>query len=54
MATLTRATVTLLLAAVGILIAWQLVQRVLPALLVVLALLGVYRIALGVSRRDRW
>jgi hypothetical protein len=51
---LTRAAWTLVLAAVLTYVAWQLLKRVLGVLLVVLALIVVYRIALGVFRRNQW
>ena len=49
-----KAAWTLLLAAVGLSIAWQLFQQLLPALIVIVALVFVYRLALGWFRRDGW
>jgi CHASE2 domain-containing sensor protein len=51
---LTKAAWTLVVAAVLVFVAWKLLERVLGPLLVVLALIGIYRIALGVFRRDQW
>jgi hypothetical protein len=51
---LTRAVWTLALAAVLTFVAWQLLKRVLGPLLIVLAVIAVYRIALGVFRRNQW
>ena len=50
---LTKATGTLLVAAVGVFIAWQVLRRVLPLLIVGAVLLFVYRVAIGTWRR-RW
>lgn len=49
-----KATWTLLVAAATAFIAWQLFRRVWPALLIVAALLGVYRMVLSGRRRDGW
>jgi hypothetical protein len=51
---LSKASLTLLLAAVGLSIAWQLLQRLLPALIVLAGLVFVYKLALGWFRRDGW
>jgi hypothetical protein len=51
---LAKAAATLVLAAALVFVAWELLKRVLPALLIVLALIFVYRIALGLSRRREW
>jgi hypothetical protein len=49
-----KATWTLLVAAGAVFIAWQLFRRVWPALLIVAALLGVYRMVLSGRGRRRW
>ena len=51
---LTKAAWTLVLAAGLTFVAWELLKRVLGPLLIVLAVLTVYRIALGVFRKDQW
>lgn len=54
LSTLSRATWTLLLAAVAVFVGWQVFSRVLPMLLMVGALLVIYRTALAGRRRDGW
>jgi hypothetical protein len=49
-----RATWTLLVAAAAVFLVWQLFRRVWPALLIVAALLGVYRMVLSGRRRNGW
>jgi hypothetical protein len=49
-----KATWTLLVAAAAVFIAWQLFQRVWPVLLIVAALIGVYRMVLSGRRRGGW
>jgi len=44
---ISRATWTLLLAAVAVFVAWQLVRQLLPALVVVAVLLGIYKFVIG-------
>jgi hypothetical protein len=44
---ISRATWTLLLAALALFIAWQAIRQVLPALLIVGALLAIYKLAIG-------
>jgi hypothetical protein len=51
---LTKAAWTLVLAAGLTFVAWELLKRVFGPLLIVLAVLTVYRIALGVFRKDQW
>lgn len=51
---LTKAAWTLVLAAGLTFVAWELLKRVLGPLLIVLALIVVYRIALGVFRKNQW
>jgi hypothetical protein len=51
---LTKAAWTLVVAAVLAFVAWELLKRVLGALLIILALIVIYRIALGVFRKDQW
>ena len=48
-----KATWTLLAAAAAVFIAWQLLERILPALLIIAALLGVYRMVLS-GRHRGW
>jgi hypothetical protein len=50
---LLRAVVTVVLAAAGVYIAWQLLKPLLPALFILGGLLIVFRIALGGVRRFR-
>jgi CHASE2 domain-containing sensor protein len=52
--TLTKATWTIMFAAVGVFVAWQLLKQLVVPLLVVVCLICVLRLALGVSRRDGW
>ena len=54
MSAIAKATWTLLLAAIGVSIAWQLMRPLIPALIVIVALWFVYQIALGWFRRDGW
>jgi len=49
-----KATWTLLAAAAAVFIAWQLFRRVWPFLLIVAALLGVYRMVLSGRGRRGW
>jgi hypothetical protein len=49
-----KATWTILFAAVGAFIAWQLLRCVLPALIVVAVLLCVYRVVLTGRHRGGW
>lgn len=51
---ISRAAWTLLLVAVIVWISWQLLQQLMVPLLTILALVAVYRIALGLFRRDPW
>lgn len=51
---LTKALVTLAIAAVVLFVIEKVFVAALPAVLVILALIGVYRIALGMFRRDGW
>lgn len=51
---LTKAAWTLLLTAVAVFIAWQLLKALLVPLIVVLALVGVMKLAVGVRNRDGW
>lgn len=51
---ISRAAWTLLLVAAIVWIAWQLLQQLLVPLLTILALVMVYRLALGLFRRDQW
>ena len=51
---LTKATWTLLFTALTAFVAWQLLKQLLVPLVVVLVLVGIIRVALGVSRRDGW
>jgi len=51
---LSKAAWTLLLAAIGLSIAWQLLRELIPALIAIVALLLVYKLALGWYRRDGW
>ena len=48
-----KATWTLLAAAVAVFIAWQLLRRVLPALVIVAVLIGIYRMVLS-GRSHGW
>jgi predicted PurR-regulated permease PerM len=50
----TRAGFTLLLVALVSYVVWWLLEPLLPILLALLALLGIYRLVLNGSRRDRW
>ncbi len=52
--TVSRAAWTLLLVAIVVMVVQHVIVAVLPGLLVVLALLGIYRIAIGAWRRDSW
>ena len=52
--TLTKATWTVLFAAVGVFFAWQLLKQLLVPIIVLLFLIGIARVALGVFRRDKW
>ena len=47
---ISRATWTLLLAALALFIGWQVMRQVLPALIVVAALLAIYRFVIGRAR----
>lgn len=49
-----KAAWTLLAMTVVVFVAWQVLQRVWPALLIVAALLTVYRVVLGGRRRGGW
>jgi F0F1-type ATP synthase assembly protein I len=51
---LTKAAWTVVLAAVLVFVAWELLKRVLGPLLVVLLLVVVYRILLGQFRKGQW
>lgn len=52
---LQRATITLLAAAVGLYIAWQLISTILPVLIILSVLMLIIRLALGLGRRgDGW
>lgn len=53
-ATLGKAAWSLLLAAVAVFIAWQLLKQLVVPLIVIVALVGVFRLALGMYRRDGW
>ena len=50
----TGALFMVLLTAVVAYLAWQLLKRVLPAVIVVVVLIGVYRLAVGSFRGDSW
>lgn len=52
--TVRRATVTLLLAAAALWIGWQLIKQLLVPLVVLAALLILFKLALGAHRRDDW
>jgi 4-hydroxybenzoate polyprenyltransferase len=54
MSVVSKAAITLLLAAVAAFVAWQLLKVVLPALLVILVIVVVYRIGIGGHRRSGW
>jgi hypothetical protein len=49
-----KASLTMLVAAAALFIAWQMLRRVWPALLIVAVLLGVYRMVLSGRRRNGW
>lgn len=52
---LTRATLTLVVAAIGLRLAWHLLSTIFVPLLIVGALLLILRLAVGaVAGRDRW
>jgi hypothetical protein len=51
---LSKSAWTLLLAAIVIFVAWQLLKHLVVPLVVFVALVGVIRVALGVFRRDSW
>ena len=53
-ATLSKAAWTLLLATIAMFIAWQLLKQLVVPLIVIVALVGVFRLALGMYRRDGW
>jgi branched-subunit amino acid transport protein len=52
--TLARAAMTLLVAAIVAYAAWWLLRQLIVPIIVGLALVGIYRIALGVFRRGGW
>ena len=54
MSAVSKAAWTLLVAAATVFMAWQLLRRVWPALLILAALLGVYRVALSSRRKGGW
>lgn len=49
-----KAAWTVVVAAILVFVAWQLLKRVLGPLIVVLVLIGVYRIVLGQFRKGQW
>ncbi len=49
-----RAASTLLLAAIAVFVTWQLLEQFIVPLVIVVALVGIVRLALGMSRRDGW
>jgi CHASE2 domain-containing sensor protein len=51
---LSKSAWTLLVAAIVLFVAWQLLKQLVVPLVVFLALVGIIRIALGVFRRDGW
>lgn len=48
-----KSTLTILMAAGGLFFGWQLIRPVLPALIVLLVLLFIMRLAVGFSRSSR-
>lgn len=50
----TKAAVTLLIAAFSAYAAWWLLRQVIVPIIVVFALVGIYRLALGGARRRGW
>jgi CHASE2 domain-containing sensor protein len=51
---LSKSAWTLLVAAIVVFVAWQLLKQLVVPLVVFLALVGVIRLALGAFRRDSW
>ena len=51
---ITKALATLVIAAVVLYVVEHVFVTALPGLLIILALAGVYRMAVGMSRRDGW
>jgi hypothetical protein len=50
----TKAAVTLLIAALVAYAAWWLLRQLIAPIVILFALIGIYRLALGMVRRDRW
>jgi CHASE2 domain-containing sensor protein len=51
---LSKAAWTLLLSAVVVFVAWQLLKQLIVPLVIIVALLGIIRVAVGAHRRDGW
>ena len=51
---ISKAAWTLLLAAIAVFIAWQLLEQLVVPLVVIVALITIFRIALGNFRREGW
>ena len=51
---LSKAAWTLLLAVIVAFVAWQLLKQLVVPLVILLALVGITRVALGAFRRDTW
>lgn len=49
-----RASLTVLMAAVAVFIAWQLIEQFIGPLIVIVMLLGIIRLAFGVRSRRGW
>ena len=51
---LSKSAWTLLVAAIVVFVAWQLLKQLVVPLVVLVALVGIIRLALGAFRRDSW